>query len=149
MPYPKIYVKLLNNVLTSLTKMTKPDNSKQAYSFEKWHLCLLLNSGWDVTVGRGCWLVWYWCMYTLHWSVSALWCASWWTVFFVIEWQGVINASSCWKLWPGVWCLTWWLTLWQVCLCVYHLLLGLGALTYIWPLNVPLVPIFFCQGIIV
>ena len=43
--YPKIYVKLLNNVLTSHMNMTQTDNSKQADSFEKWLLCLKYRLG--------------------------------------------------------------------------------------------------------
>ena len=53
MLHPEIYVKLLNNVLTSNMNMKQTDNSKQADSFEKWLSCLL-NTDWDVSVGTGC-----------------------------------------------------------------------------------------------
>ena len=92
MPYLNIYVKLLNNVLTSYMNMTLTDNSKQADIFEWWLRCLFLNTGWDVTVGRGCELDAF-----THFAGRCqlfdvqrdeLW-------VFAIEWQGVIHAYCC------------------------------------------------------
>ena len=112
MLYPQIhvYVKLLSNMLTSSMNMTPTDNCKQADSFKRWLLCLLLNSGWDVTVGWGCWLVWYWCTHTFHWSVSTLWCATWWAVGFC-HWvtrccymlTAVESCDQVFGVWPGDW----------------------------------------------